>query len=218
MIENLVQSTTTLIQHFGFWGVFIAGIIEQIIVPIPSPLVPMGGGFFLIPKNGFSLNLLKDILMKVAVPFSLGSTLGATAVFLIAYKGAYHLINRLESFLGFNWQDIENLKKKFFKSKPTDEIIIFSLMAIPVMPSVLVSATCGAIQIPLTQFYLYTFLGLVTRGIILGFLGWSFGETYTQAAQGFNKAENIVLFLVALGLLALLTYGYKKRDKFLGRK
>jgi len=215
MLENLVNTTTQIIQRFGFWGVFSAGIIEQIIVPIPSPIVPMGGGFFLVRKQTLSLAVFKDVVLKVALPFSLGSTLGATMAFLIAFKGAFWLINRLENFFGFNWNDIQNLKKKFFKGKPTDELIIFTLMAIPVVPSVLVSATCGAIQIPLAEFYLYTFLGLATRGIILGFLGWLFGETYLSAAQGFNKAENIVLFLTGLILIILLAVGYKKRDKIL---
>lgn len=54
MLENLVNSTTQIIQRFGFWGVFGAGIIEQIIIPIPSPIVPMGGGFFLVRKEAFS--------------------------------------------------------------------------------------------------------------------------------------------------------------------
>lgn len=218
MLENLVNSTTQIIQRFGFWGVFGAGIIEQIIIPIPSPIVPMGGGFFLVRKEAFSWLVFKDIVLKVATPFSLGSTLGATMVFLIAYRGAFWLINRFENFFGFNWNDIQNLKKKFFKGKPTDELIIFTLMAIPVVPSVLVSATCGAIQIPITEFYLFTFLGLITRGIILGFLGWLFGETYLNAAQGFNKAESIILFLVGLAIVILLALGYKKRDNFLGRK
>jgi len=213
MLENLINTTTQIIQRFGFWGVFAAGIIEQIIIPIPSPIVPMGGGFFLVTKEAFFWFVFKDIILKVAIPFSLGSTLGATMAFLIAYRGAFWLINRFENFFGFNWNDIQNLKKKFFKGKPTDELIIFTLMAIPVVPSVLVSATCGAIQIPLPEFYLYTFLGLATRGIILGFLGWLFGETYLSAAQGFNKAENIVLFLTSLILITLLVVGYKKRDK-----
>jgi membrane protein DedA with SNARE-associated domain len=218
MFENLVNSTTQIIQRFGFWGVFGAGIIEQIIVPIPSPIVPMGGGFFLVEKGAFSWTVFKNIILKVAAPFSLGSTLGATMAFIIAYKGAFLLINRFEKFFGFNWNDIQNLKKKFFKGKPTDELIIFTLMAIPVVPSVLVSATCGAIQIPLKEFYLYAFLGLLVRGTILGFLGWLFGETYLNAAQGFNKAESIVLFLIGLALIILLALGYKKRDRFLGRK
>ncbi|MGB9706562.1 MAG: DedA family protein [Microgenomates group bacterium] len=217
MLESLINTTTQIIQRFGFWGIFGAGILEQIVVPIPSPIVPMGGGFFLVRKEVFSLEVFKDVIFKVALPFSLGSTLGATMAFLIAYKGAFYLINRFENFFGFNWNDIQTLKKKFFRGKPTDELIIFTLMAIPVVPSVLVSATCGAIRIPLHQFYLYTFLGLAVRGIILGFLGWLFGETYLNAAQGFNKAENIVLLLIGLAILLLLTLGYKRRDHFLGK-
>lgn len=192
--------------------------MEQIIVPIPSPVVPMGGGFFLVRKGALSLLVLKDVLLKVAIPFSLGSTLGATLVYLIAFKGAFFIINKFEKFFGFNWQDIENLKNKFFKGKATDELMIFVLMAIPVVPSVLVSAASGAIQIAPSEYYFYTFLGLAVRGIILGTLGWWFGEAYLKMAAGFNQAENY--FFVAAGLLVivLLFLGYKNREKFLGQK
>lgn len=218
MIGNLIQTTTEIIQRFGFWGVFGAGILEQIIVPIPSPIVPMAAGFFLVQKGSLSLAVLKDVILKAAIPFSLGSTIGATIAFMIAFKGASYIIDRFQNFFGFGWKDVENLKKKFFRGKPTDELIIYLLMTIPVIPSVLVSATCGAIQIPIGEFYLYTFLGLATRGVILGFLGWWFGEAYLQMAAGFNKAENY--FFVAAGLLViiLLALGYKNREKLLGQK
>jgi membrane protein DedA with SNARE-associated domain len=215
VIGNLIRATTEIIQRFGFWGVFGAGILEQIIVPIPSPMVPMGGGFFLVRKGALSLLVLKDVLLKVAIPFSLGSTLGATMVFLIAYKGASYIVNRYEKFLGFSWQDVENFKNKFFKGKVTDELMIFSLMAIPIIPSVLVSATCGAIQINPVEYYLYTFLGLTVRGIILGTLGWWFGEAYLQMAAGFNKVENYFFMAAGLLVIILLALGYKNRKKFL---
>lgn len=34
------------IQAHGAWSVFIGVIVESVIVPIPSPIVIMGAGFF----------------------------------------------------------------------------------------------------------------------------------------------------------------------------
>lgn len=218
VMADVLGATTTFIQKFGSRGVFFAGIIEQIVVPIPSPIVPMGGGFFLIEKGISLVDALKQVILKVAVPFSLGSTLGATIVYLIAFKGAMFLIDRLEKYLEFGWKDIERVKKKYFKGKPTDEILIFLFMAIPVIPSSLISAVCGAIRISAFDFYLFTFLGLAVRGTILGLFGWWFGEAYLQVAQGVNKIENIAFLLMGLALGGLLVAGYKKRDKFFGRE
>lgn len=215
---SFLNSITQIVQNFGPKGIFLAGILEQIIVPIPSPLVPMSGGFFLITKELSFLVAFKKTILYVAVPFALGSTLGATAIFLIAFKGGIFLINKLEKFLDFNWEDVERMKKKFFKGSPTDEILIFLFMAIPVVPSVLVSAVCGAIRLPLGEFYLFTFLGLAVRGIILGLLGWWVGETYFMLASGINRAENIVFILLGIALFVILALGYKNRHRFLGEK
>lgn len=213
---EFIQQIIDLVRELGSAGVFIAGIIEQIIVPIPSPIVPMGGGFFLVEKEAGFLTALKDIFIKVALPFSLGSTLGATFVFFIAYQGAFIIIDRFERFFGFGTKEIEKMKKRFFKGK-ADELMIFLLMAVPVIPSVLVSAVCGAIRVPPYEYYLFTFLGLLVRGLVLGFLGWWFGEAYFQMAQGVNQLESLVLLI--LGLLALggLLLAYQKRDRFLGK-
>lgn len=216
-MENFLHSIVQMIQQFGPKGVFLAGIIEQIVVPIPSPIVPMGGGFFLIPKNIPFLAALKSTLFKVAFPFSLGSTLGSTLVFLIAYKGLSALINKYEKFFGFGWEEVEKMKKKFFHGKPTDELLIYLLMTIPVVPSVLVSATCGALKINPLNFYFFTFLGLASRGIILGLLGWWVGEAYLQIASGVNKLENLVLIGVGAIVALLLLFGYLKREKILGK-
>ncbi|MCD6226094.1 VTT domain-containing protein [bacterium] len=213
-MEKIVASLTAIIQRWGPWGVFGAGILEQIIAPIPSPIVPMGGGFFLVTAQTIG-GALREVIPKVAVPFSLGSTLGSSFVFLIAYFGGEFLVNKLEKFLEFGWKDIERFKKRFFEGKATDELLIFLLMAIPVIPSSFVSATCGAIRIRMVSFYLFTFLGLLVRGTFLGMLGWWAGEAYQEIAGGVNRIENIVFIILGLLALAALAFGYWKREKWL---
>jgi len=215
---DVLGATTSFIQKFGSFGVFFAGIIEQVIVPIPSPIVPMGGGFFLVEKGISLVRAIQLVIFKVAIPFSLGSTLGSTLVFLITYKGAIFIIDKLERYLDFGWKDIERVKKKFFRGSPVDEALIFLFMAIPVIPSSLISAVCGAIRITPFDFYLFTFLGLAVRGVVLGTFGWWFGEAYLQVAQGIDKVESLAFLLMGLLIGGLLVTGYKNRDKFLGRK
>lgn len=215
-MNNVIIWIQNLIQKYGFWGVFSAGIIEQVIVPIPSPMVPMGGGFFLVAKKISAIAAVKEVFLKAALPFALGSTLGATIVYLIAHKGASFIFEKYEKFFGFGLKDLEKFQKKFFKGK-ADEITIFTLMAIPVVPTVLVSAVCGVIQISAYEYYLCTFLGLMVRGIILGWLGWWVGEAFLAVAGGVEKMENLVMIILGLIVFGLLFWGYKNRDKILGR-
>lgn len=215
---NVLGATTSFIQKFGSWGVFFAGILEQIVVPIPSPIVPMGGGFFLVEKKIALIEAIKQVISRVAIPFSLGSTLGATMIFLITYKGAIFIVNKLEKYLDFGWKDIERIKKKFFRGSPLDEFLIFLFMAIPVIPSSLISAVCGAIRIKPVDFYLFTFLGLAVRGVILGVFGWWFGEAYLKMAEGVNRVESLIFLLMGVLIAGLLFFGYRNRDKFLGKE
>jgi len=217
MIDQL-NSITQIIQGWGAWGVFFGGIIEQIIIPIPSPVIPMAGGFFLIQKQIPFLSALKTALLKVAIPFSLGSTLGSSFVFLIAFFGGVFLINKFSRYIGFSWQDIERFKNRFFKRKSTDELLIFVFMAIPVIPSSFVSAVAGAIRVKPIEFYLFAFLGLFTRGVILGVLGWWVGEAYWTVANGLNRVESILFIVFGLIFFALLFLGYLKRDKWLKKE
>ncbi|MCD6402299.1 LPXTG cell wall anchor domain-containing protein, partial [bacterium] len=64
-------------------------------------------------------------------------------------------------------------------------------------------------------FYLFTFLGLLVRGILLGVLGWWAGEAYQEIAGGVNRIENIVFIILGLLALAALAFGYWKREKWL---
>ena len=214
-MSSFLNAVTGIIQKWGSWGVFGAGVVEQIIVPIPSPIVPMGGGFFLVEKNIALKKAVEQVFFKVALPFSLGSTLGSSLVFLLAFFGGAFLINKFQKYLEFGWKDIERFKKRFFKGRAMDELLIFVFMAIPIIPSSFISAVCGAIRIKMSDFYLFTFLGLLTRGLILGFLGWWAGETYWEMAEGVNQIESLVFLFFGLLAFALLVWGYLKRDKWL---
>ncbi|MCJ7786353.1 MAG: hypothetical protein MUP41_20675, partial [Desulfobacterales bacterium] len=68
----IVESMRT----YGQFSVFIGVIIEQIIVPIPSPLIIMGAGAVLIPPGISISNAFLQILWTIVLPGSIASTLG----------------------------------------------------------------------------------------------------------------------------------------------
>lgn len=202
------------IRTNGSLSIFLGGIIEEIIVPIPSPLVSMAGGAFLIGKEG---SVIFSLLKKVVLPFSLGATLGSSFVYLLAFFGGRFLIEKMEKYLGFNWQMVEKTRKKFIKGYK-DEAAIFFLRAIPVVPVSLISGVCGVVRIDWKEFYLFTFLGLMVRSFILGFLGWQAGAAYETLVEGIDKIESLIYLLVFLVFLGVLGFGYYKREKFFNSK
>jgi len=215
---NLNNAVFEAIKANGAISVVFGGLIEQVVVPIPSPIIPMAAGFLFVGKefSGF-FPVFKELFFKAALPFAIGSTIGSTMVYLIAWFGGKFLIDKLQRWLEISWQDIEAIKKKYFTGKSTDELVIFASRAIPVVPSVLFSAACGAIRIKPFPFYFYTALGLLVRGLLLGWLGWQSGEAIFAVSEGLDKWEMILsITFVAIGGIGLL-WAYSQRKKWLKR-
>jgi membrane protein DedA with SNARE-associated domain len=213
---DFAQIIFEAIKNNGVISVIIAGLVEQVIVPIPSPVIPMAAGFIFVPQNvaGF-LEILKTIFLKAALPFAIGSTIGSTIVYLAAWYGGKWLINKFSRWLEITWNDVELVKEKYFRDNYYDALVIFISRAIPIVPSVLFSAACGAIRIKPITYYATTALGLLVRGIILGWIGWRSGEALFSIADGLDSFGTIMNLVFVLLIGGLLLWAYFKREKWL---
>jgi membrane protein DedA with SNARE-associated domain len=192
------------IRTYGPWSVFVGVIIESVIVPIPSPLIIMGAGFVLIsPELGF-LDALMPILLLIVLPGSVASTLGAYIGYGIGYLGGKPIVERWQRFLGFTWNDVEAMERRFQGGQVNTSI--FFLRALPIFPLSVISAAAGLLRLPVKQFSLWTFYGTVPRCLFLGYLGWGLGETYQSLAKGIDRAESIVSVLLIIVIFAVIIW------------
>jgi membrane protein DedA with SNARE-associated domain len=195
----------------GQVAVFIGVMIEQIIVPIPSPLIIMGAGAILIAPELSVPNAFLQILWIVVLPGTIASTLGSYIGYMISFYGGKALVIRLQRFLSVDWNEIENLEKRFHGKK--EALSIFLSRAIPVFPISLVSIFAGLLRIPIKPFTLYTFLGSIFRCFFLGFFGWWIGATYEKVATRLDSVETIVSILMLIGMGVVFVYLYYKFRK-----
>lgn len=213
---NFTQLIITSIKQNGYISVILGGLIEQVIVPIPSPIIPMAAGFFFVPQNIQSFGLLmRNIFFKAALPFAIGSTIGSTIIYIASWFGGKYLINKFSRWLEIRWEDVEIIKEKYFKGNFWDEVVIFVSRAIPVIPSVLFSAACGALRIKPVSYYLFSALGLIVRGMLLGWIGWQSGEALFAVSEGIDRWEMIVSIALVIVSGAVLLFAYFKREKWL---
>ena len=200
-----------LMRSHGQLSVFIGVIIEQIIVPIPSPLIVMGAGALLISPDLSIPSAFLQILWIIVLPGTIASTLGSYIGYLISYYGGKALVVRYQRFLGVDWKEIENLEKRFQGKK--EALSIFFSRAIPVFPISLVSIFAGLLRVPVRPFTLYTFLGSIFRCFFLGFVGWWIGATYEKVATRLDSVETIVSILLLIGMGGVLGYLYYRFRK-----
>jgi membrane protein DedA with SNARE-associated domain len=206
LIADITQWVMELMRTHGQLSVFIGVMIEQIIVPIPSPLIIMGAGAILISPDLTISKAFLQILWIIVLPGTIASTLGSYIGYLISYYGGKALVVRFQRFLGADWNQIENLEKRFRGKK--EALSIFLTRAIPVFPISLVSIFAGLLRIPIRPFTLYTFLGSIFRCFFLAFFGWWIGATYEKAATHLDSVETIVSILMLIGMGVAFGYLY----------
>ena len=211
MISEITQWIMELMRAHGQLSVFIGVMIEQIIVPIPSPMIVMGAGAILIPAGLPIPNAVVQILWIIVLPGTIASTLGSYIGYLISYYGGKALVIRFQLLLNVDWNEIENLEKRFRGKK--EAVSIFLSRAIPVFPISLVSIFAGLLRIPIRPFTIYTFLGSIFRCFFLGFVGWWIGATYKKVATRLDSLETIVSIAMLVGMLGVLGYLYRKLRK-----
>ena len=107
MISEITQWVMELMRSYGQLAVFIGVMIEQIIIPIPSPLIIMGAGAILILPGLSIPNAFLQILWIIVLPGAIASTLGSYIGYLISFYGGKALVIRFQRFLDVDWNQIE---------------------------------------------------------------------------------------------------------------
>jgi membrane protein DedA with SNARE-associated domain len=211
LIAEITQWVMELMRAHGQLSVFVGVMIEQIIVPIPSPLIIMGAGAILIVPQLSIPQAIAQILWVIVLPGALASTLGSYIGYVVSYYGGKALVVRFQRFLGVDWEEIEMLERRFRGKR--EALTIFLTRAIPVFPISLVSIFAGLLRIPIRPFTLYTFLGSILRCFFLGFVGWWIGATYEKVATQLDSAETLISILLLVGMVATLGYLYYRLRK-----
>lgn len=215
MIKQLTFSLIEAIQQNGAISVFWAGVIEQVISPIPSVLIPMSGGVLLIPPKIDFFQAIMKIVRLISFPYALGASVGSSVLYLGSFYGGRILIEKFGKFFGLSVKNVDRFKNKFTRGFK-DELIIFFLVVLPVTPISLVAASCGVIGITAGEFYPLILLGTFIRSLLLGWLGWQAGEAYLLISSGLNKIETLLSIAGIGAVLLILVFLYYKRQKMLG--
>ncbi|MDP3035259.1 MAG: VTT domain-containing protein [Methanobacteriaceae archaeon] len=210
----MLAELTTLIQNFiinyGSSGIFLASILEQIIAPIPSTAVIMGSSFVIMGNSPVSLFSLEKLFLFIALPVAFGVTIGALIIYGVVYKIGKPFVDRWGKFIGLSWEEIEKTEEKYSKSNSL-LLFLFITWAVPIFPSVVISAFCGFIKFDIKKYIYVTFLGTLVKAFVLGFVAWQFGSLYSSLGPKMGISEDLVLIGLIIALIVIIIY--KKRKK-----
>ncbi len=199
------------IGSFGFVGVFLASVAEEVISPIPSALVQGVSGVVLfsgIPVTGHSLFLF---FLTVPVPAALGVTLGSLPYVWLARKYGLAMIDRWGKWIGVSIDDLHKLEKKL-AATAWDDIAYVGMRAFPVIPSVALAIYGGIIEMSWWRYSILSFIGVFIRATGLGLLGWLFGNTLDSVSSNVSRLENFGMIVCILLACSWFVWNKTKKD------
>lgn len=195
-----------IMNNYGYLGVFLLILIENIFPPIPSEVILLFGGFM---TTYTSLNVLGMTMSSI-----LGSVLGALILYKIGtifYKDTLKKLihTRLGKFLRINDKEIDS-SFNYFQTK--GEKAIFFCRFIPLIRS-LISVPAGINKMNITKFMIYTTLGSLIWNVVLITLGHIVGNNWKSILKIFDLYSTYAVVIIFIILIILIIKFYKKKLK-----
>lgn len=185
----------------------IGSFVEEIVSPIPSFVVMIpAGAAAQVQGTGWWY------LLPLALIGGVGRLLASMILYVVADKSEDWLLGKGRRFFGITHEQLEKYGQRL-SGTSRDFVVLFLLNAVPVIPTSLLSLTCGFIKARFRLFVAATFFGSAVNAAIYMGIGYA----GIQAAAGLRNAQaalQIIVGLTAIGLLGwFIYYRNKKRGR-----
>ena len=197
----------SLMEQFGYFGVFFLIALENVFPPIPSEVILLFGGFM----TGIS----KLNVVGVIIAATLGSLLGAIILY---YVGKILNKERLKKIVSGKIGKVLRLKASDIESADhwfdtKGNKTVFFCRFIPIVRS-LISIPAGMSEMPMPKFLIYTTFGSLIWNSVLTIIGAKVGDNWESILGIFDNFSHIVLIiLIILFVLIVCIFYYKRLHK-----
>ncbi|MCX8035306.1 MAG: VTT domain-containing protein [Candidatus Dojkabacteria bacterium] len=216
MFSRITDFVVENIKIHGYPFVFLGSLLEELVAPIPSAVVLlMTGAVVMFKYNNVDVNFFSELSILSLIA-SLGATLGALFWYFAAYLGGKWIVDRTSWLTGIRWSRIEEFQSKLNKNYH-DEIYLFLIRVFPIVPSILIALTSGAIRYNFLKFLLIFFWGGTIRNAVYIFIGWYFKDNINVAIE-FVKSIEDYFYLFGVLILILVLYLNKNKMVLLFKK
>jgi len=193
-----------VINRFGYAGVFLLIMVENLFPPIPSEVILTFGGFMTTYTD---MNVWIVILVA-----TLGSALGAVVLYLLGrLLNAAHLERLFEGRIGrllhLKISDVNRAHAWFEKHGSK---AVFFCRFVPIVRS-LISIPAGMAKAKPGPFLLFTVAGTFIWNTVLIFLGRIAGDAWENMAHYVDTYSMIALAVLILVVLAIGAVFVKRR-------
>ncbi|MDR0930238.1 MAG: DedA family protein [Clostridiales bacterium] len=200
------EAIIAILNSYGYLGVFLLIMIENVFPPIPSEVILTFGGFM--------THSTRMTMWGVVICATLGSVAGAVVLYLL---GRFLSVERLERLFDSKLGKILRLKKEDVKSaekwfvKRGNKAVFFCRF-IPIVRS-LISIPAGVAKMRVPMFLLLTTVGTFIWNVVLVYLGRVTGDAWDRIAHYIDIYSEITLIILAVIFVILAAIFVSKRFK-----
>ncbi|MBC1337951.1 DedA family protein [Listeria innocua] len=196
---------TSIMADFGYIGIFVLIMVENLFPPIPSEIILTFGGFM---TTVTSLNVVMVIIVA-----TLGSIVGAILLYKVAsYFGKERLTNIVLKYgrvLRLKESDIERAESFFLKY---GSWAVFLCRMIPLIRS-LISIPAGMTKMKMSKFLILTTAGSLLWNTVLIGLGAMLGESWSEIVVFMDSFSTVIYSIIAVIVLVGLGFFFRARFK-----
>ena len=205
MLNSLATWAQDVIEQFGYVGVALLVVAENVFPPIPSEIVlPFAG--FVAQRGGESV-----VIMILAA--TVGSVGGALIMYWIAAVIGDERLHAFTRKFG-KWVQIREVDltraEEWFDRHATSAVLLGR--CVPLIRSV-VSIPAGIRRMKLVPYIAYTFAGSLVWNILLIGAGALLGDNWERVGSYVGVFQWVVIALV-IAVIARFTFGvYRRRNQ-----
>lgn len=196
---------TSIMADFGYIGIFLLIMVENLFPPIPSEIILTFGGFMTTVS---SLNVVMVIIVA-----TLGSVVGAILLYKVAsYFGKARLtkiVLKHGRILRLKESDIERAENFFLKY---GSWAVFLCRMIPLIRS-LISIPAGMTKMKMSRFLVLTTAGSLLWNTVLIGLGAFLGESWNEIVVFMDSFSTIIYSIIAVIVVVGLGFFFRARFK-----
>lgn len=200
LLAYLAQATTQMVASAGYWGIFIAMLVESAGIPLPSEVT--------MPFGGYLASLGKLEFWKVVAAGVLGNIVGSYIFYVIGAKGGRTFLQKYGKYILFNEKHLATADRWFAKY---GEATVFFGRLLPVVRT-FISLPAGISHMPLGKFLFYTTIGVIPWTWLFAYIGIKLGQNWEEIHSYFHNLNYVILLLVIIGLLLFWKKGLYKRS------
>ncbi|MBF2027409.1 MAG: DedA family protein [Oscillatoriales cyanobacterium C42_A2020_001] len=184
---------TNTIAAFGYLGIALLMMLENILPPIPSEVI--------VPLAAFTATQGKLNLLGVIISGTIGSVLGTIPWYFVgSHVGERRLrrwIDRYGKWVALSSKDLDRLQQGFKKYGAA--IVLFGRL----LPAIrtYVSIPAGLEAMPWFIFLLYSSIGTLAWVSLLAIAGYSLGQNFHLIQSFLSSFTNILFIVFSISLI-----------------